>query len=464
MHRLTLEEAIAAMQARPITAGAGVERLDRPFPAAAIDTRRLFPGQAFFALKGTRDGHEFIPDAVARGAAVVVGERIPEPVPNGVLALQVDDTLAALQRLAAAVRRRWPGRVIAVTGSMGKTTTRSFIAHLLRTRHAVHETAGNYNNHIGVPLTLLALEPSHELAVLELGMNHPGEIDRLASLVAPHEGVLTNVGPVHLEFFPSVEAIAEAKGELIPHLPADGTLFYNAGDPLVRGLARRHPGTRVGFGAGPEARVQICTWEIRGPGSTVITLRTPPGTLTTEIPLVGAHFVANVAAAVAVGLHYGIPLPAIREALQTLRPVGGRGVLEQVGSIWLWDDSYNSSPAALEQVLQTVVRIPWNRRRVLVLGDMLELGPRSADFHRRAGTAAAEVADVLVAVGIEARNFLEGARDAGMPNDRLFYCADCREAASRVPSLLRRGDLVVVKGSRGVRLDEVVKAIKEARA
>ncbi|GAB4230254.1 MAG: UDP-N-acetylmuramoyl-tripeptide--D-alanyl-D-alanine ligase [Acidobacteriota bacterium] len=452
------------MRAQPLAAGQNEVHLKRPFPKVSTDTRRMAAGQAFFALQGARDGHEFLPEAVARGASVVVVAKVPDPTPDGVLILQVDDTLAALQRLAAAVRQSWPGRLVAVTGSMGKTTTRSFIAHFLRARFTVHETAGNYNNHIGVPLTLLDLEPDHEVAVLELGMNHAGEIDRLASLAAPHEGVLTNVAPVHLAFFPSLEAIAEAKGELIPHLPAEGTLFFNADDLYVSRLAQRYAGRRFGFGTGPEAQVRIRSWEIRGPDRTWIALETPAGEVSAEIPLVGAHFVTNVAAAAAVAVHHGIPLAELREALPTVRPVGGRGVLEKLGAVWLWDDSYNSSPAALAQVLQTVGRIPGTGRRVLVLGDMLELGPQSVEFHRRAGAEAAEVADLLIAVGSEARYFLEGARNAGMANERLLHCVDCREAAKQVPNLLEPGDLAVVKGSRGVRLDEVVKAIKEAWA
>lgn len=465
MPSITVQEAVVAMKAQLLNEAAAGDRLQQTFPSVCIDTRRLRPGQAFFALPGSnQDGHAFLSDAVRKGAAALVVQRPPESPPNNVLVFQVSDTVTALQRLAAWTRRRWSGRLIAVTGSMGKTTTRSFIARLLAQRFVVHETIGNYNNDIGVPLSILELDSRHERSVMELGMNHPGEIDRLGRLVQPQAVVLTNVAPVHLEFFPSLDSIAEAKGEILAHLPKDGTLYFNADDPRVGRLAGRFTGRKVSFGQSPSADLHIRQWSILDLQSMRLELTGFGRKLSVTVRLVGEHFAWNLAAAVAVALDEGLSSEEVEDALQAIQPLDHRGVIRNIDNVLLWDDSYNSSPAALTSVLRTLRALPESRRKIAVLGDMLELGTHAPALHEECGRTAAEVVDQLITVGPLARYLAKGALRQGLPPAAVRECSDWRDAADRLLPVLQPGDLVLVKGSRAVQLDRLIAAVEEARS
>jgi UDP-N-acetylmuramoyl-tripeptide--D-alanyl-D-alanine ligase len=461
---VTLAEAAQAMAAT--SSSDSEEALLRNFPSVSIDTRTLRPGEAYFAIRGLRlDGHQFIPDAIAAGASVVVSQLPPKDAPADCLWLQVSDTIRALQLLAQHVRQKWARPVIAITGSIGKTTTRRFIGHLLSKRFQVGETPGNFNNHLGVPLSLLALDPNHELAVLELGMNHAGEIGELARICRPTAGMITNVAPVHTEFLPSLDDVADAKAELIDHLPEDGYLFYNGDDSRVERIASRFPGRRISFGFRHGLDYRVAAAEIRGFFHTALRIEADGLNLDAEIPLVGRPFLYSAAAAVAVAARFGVEPDQMREALASAAPASRRGQVFRVGELTLYDDTYNSSPKAVEALLETLAEVAERRRCVLVLGDMLELGDRSADFHTEIGRRVADLNPAqLVTVGIESRRIGEAAAAAGYAQVDHRHFEDSSAAADYLVGAVRPGDFVAVKGSRGIHMETIVERLKEEGA
>ncbi len=457
---VTLEAAAAAMRARMVVPTGWTGELRRPFPPASIDSRTLRPGDCFFALVGDRrDGHEFVPEACRRGAAAVVVSR---PVAGvEIPMLVVSDTTRALQDLGRCFRHEWGGRVFALTGSMGKTTTRRFLAALLRTRYRVLETLGNFNNHLGLPLSLLGLEPEHEVAVLELGMNHAGEIARLADICRPDAGLVTNVAPVHTEFFSSLEDVARAKEELVHSLPAAGWLVFNADDPRVAAMARRYAGRSISFGFGAAAEFRIGEVQALGLGATRFRITGPGLGLAAEIPYLGRGFVANAAAAVAAAVELGVDPRDIPPVLQTVRPEGHRGELHEWGQVSVFDDSYNSNPEAVAVLLEAVTAVRGTRRWLLALGDMLELGERSREEHRRIGRLAAQASpDLLLTVGTESRHLAAAAIEEGLPPECHRHFDRAEAAGGFVRTWVRPGDLVVVKGSRGIGMEHLVAVLK----
>jgi UDP-N-acetylmuramoyl-tripeptide--D-alanyl-D-alanine ligase len=457
---VTLEAAAAAMRARIVVPSGWDGGLRRPFPPASIDSRTIRPGDCFFALVGDRrDGHDFVGDACRAGAEVVVLSR---PVGGlQVPALVVPDTTRALQDLGRYCRKEWGGRVFSVTGSMGKTTTRRFLAALLRTRYRVLETLGNFNNHLGVPLSLLCLEPQHEIAVLELGMNHSGEITQLAGICLPDAGLVTNVAAVHTQFFASLEEVARAKEELVRSLPETGWLVFNADDPRVAAMAQRYRGRSVSFGFGTGADYRIVEIEAVGLSATRFAIEGPGGKLNAEIRFLGRGFVANAAAAVAAAVELGVDVRDIPAVLRQVRPGGHRGEFHEWGQVSVYDDSYNSNPEAVATLLEAVAAVRGNRRWILALGDMLELGEQSADHHRRIGRLAAQAApDMLVTVGDESRHLAMAALEAGFPCEQQHHFENAESAASLVRDWVRPGDLVVVKGSRGIGMERIVAVLK----
>jgi UDP-N-acetylmuramoyl-tripeptide--D-alanyl-D-alanine ligase len=425
-----------------------------------IDTRTLARGGAFFALPGARtDGHAFLADAFRSGAAVAIVSRDPEgagPVPPAIL--KVDDVAAALARCGAFARERIRGKVVALTGSAGKTTTKEYTAAGLSATLRVHKSTGNLNNELGVPLSLLACPDDAEAAVFEMGMNGPGQIAFLARLVNPDVGLVTNVRPVHLEYFESIDGIAAAKGELFAVLRDDAVSVVNLDDERVRIQAARHAGRRVTFGRRESADLRLLSLSDRFVPGASLTFRHDGRDHDVPLRIGGAHAAWDALAAAATIVAFGAELGPALAAMSAMEPPAGRGRISRLpGDLTVVDDTYNSNPEALASVLGTLAASEPAGRRVLVMGDMLELGLESAAFHQRAGElAAASRVAFLAAVGPLSRHAADAARRAGV-EVRTFD--DASAAAAAVPDLCRPGDLVVVKGSRGVRLERVVEAL-----
>ena len=431
--------------------------------AYSIDSRTVQPGELFFAVKGERmDGHDFVPQALQKKAvaAVVRKDQLARyPVKAGLLA--VDDTLVALQTLAAAVRRLWGKTLVGVTGSTGKTTTKEAIAHVLASRFRVLKSEGNFNNHFGLPLMLLKLEPEHEAAVIEMGMSHRGEIAALAKIAQPEIGVVTNVAPVHLEFFNSVAEIARAKYELIESLPAGGTAVLNADDEYVSQFGRDFHGKVVMYGLHASADVRAENIQHRGAEGSVFDVvvdgRREPATL----HMVGTHNIYNALAAVAVGLQRGLSPAEAAGALATLAPADKRGAVVQLGNITIINDCYNSNPTALDAMVNALAAMP-AKRRIVVAGEMLELGPAGEELHRRVGRHMAEKKiDVLVGVRGLAQQMVEAAGKAGMQAE---FVSTPDEAGEWLARETRDGDVVLLKASRGVKLERALETVVGRRS
>lgn len=417
------------------------------------DSRLAQPGALFVALRGARDGHTFIRDAVARGAVAALGSRPPtEITTDGLCAyVRVRDTLDGLQRLAAYWRAQHCVTVVGVTGSVGKTSTKELVAHVLGSRWAVLRTSGNYNNEIGLPLTLLALQSVHQVAVLEMGMYAAGEIALLARLAHPRVGVVTNIGPVHLERLGSLEAIAAAKAELVEALPPDGYAVLNGDDERVRMMARRTRASVVTYGRRARCDVAIVKLESYGLEGLALSLATPVGTLDVRTPLAGAHHGYTVAAATAVALALGMDLADIAKALEDAPRTLRMAVHRLANGALLLDDSYNASPASVIAALDVLAEC--RGRRVAVLGDMFELGTAEEEGHRRVGRHAATVVDELWTVGERARWIADEARAAGLA--AVHWRATKEEVGYRP----RSHDVVLLKASRGMRFETLVAAL-----
>ncbi len=444
--RRTLAELAALLAVAPLGADAVVT-------GAAIDSRAVRPGDLFVALPGERvDGHDFVADAAARGAAAaLVRHRVDRPLPQ----LVVPDTTAALQRIAAAERASSSYRLVAVTGSLAKTTTKEFLAALMATTFAVGSTKGSRNSQAGFPAELCNQPDGIVWMVAELGMSHAGELDRLGAVAAPDAALYTVIAPVHLEFFPSVDAIAEAKAELIRHLRGDGLLVLNAADRRVEALASRFAGRTLRYGVTGSSDLWIEGFAGHGLLGASFRLRGPDVSIDVAWPLAGRHQAANLLAAATCALALGVPAETVGPCAASLRPARRRGEVHLLpAGITLVDDSYNASPVATSQLLGLLATTPG--RRVAVLGEMLELGDRGVELHREVGAVAARSTDLLVAVGGEPAAAL--ARAAG--GVEAHHVVDAAAALGLLRTLLRPGDVVLVKGSRGIGLDEVVDGLR----
>jgi UDP-N-acetylmuramoyl-tripeptide--D-alanyl-D-alanine ligase len=423
----------------------------------SIDSRTIRPGELFFAVKGERmDGHDFVQQALAGGAVAAVVSRQKLSPLNLRPTLAVEDTLVALQTLAKSVRRLWGKPLIAVTGSAGKTTTKEAIAHVLSSRSRVLKSEGNFNNHFGLPLMLLKLEQEHDAAVVELGMSHAGEITALAQIAQPETGVVTNVAPVHLEFFNSVGEIARAKRELIESLPASGTAVLNADDEYVSQFGRDFKGRVVTYGFSPVAMVRAENLKSLGENGSAFDIIVADRRERATLPLVGSHNVYNALAATAVALERGLTLSEVVSSLANLAAADKRGQVVRIGNITVINDCYNSNPKALAAMVDALAAMP-ARRRIVVAGEMLELGPQGEAMHRESGKhIAAKGIDLLVGVRGLAWQMVEAAKQAGISAE---FVATPEEAGSWLATETREGDVVLLKASRGVKLEEALEKL-----
>jgi UDP-N-acetylmuramoyl-tripeptide--D-alanyl-D-alanine ligase len=421
----------------------------------SIDSRTVQPGQLFFAVKGEKmDGHDFVEQALSKGAAAaMIRKDQRSQYSKKSKLISVDDTLIALQTFAAAVRRIWAKPLVGVTGSAGKTTTKEAIAHVLATKFRVLKSEGNFNNHFGLPLMLLKIEPEHDIAVIEMGMSHAGEIAELAKIAQPEIGVVTNVAPVHLEYFNSIADIARAKYELIQSLPASGTAVLNADDEYVSQFGRDFHGKVVTYGFSPSADVRAENLQSQGIFGSSFDAVIGSCREKATLPLLGAHNIFNALAAVAVAVERGLTPSEAVEALATLAPADKRGQVVKLGNITVINDCYNSNPKALDAMVDALANTP-AARRIVVAGEMLELGPSAEEMHRRSGRHMAQKrVDMLLGVRGLAAPMVEAAKAEGI---RAEFVATPEEAGGWLENETREGDVVLLKASRGVKLERAL--------
>jgi UDP-N-acetylmuramoyl-tripeptide--D-alanyl-D-alanine ligase len=454
---IALEDVAAATGGRVVTGPAGL-RVD----GVTIDSRRVARGQLFVAIAGPRfDGHDFVAEAATRGALAALVHRDVQ-APAGFGLVRVADTTRGLADLARHARAQVEVPVVCITGSAGKTTTKDMTAALLQPRGPVLKTEGNLNNRYGLPLMLLRLRPEHSAAVLELGMSAAGELRALSAIARPDVAVITMVAPVHLEFFDSVDAIAAAKAEILEGLAEGGAAVLNGDDPRVKRIGDAHRGRGgrvVWFGRDRSHDVSAEGWKGTVHGMRFV-LRIGGEAEDVALPLPGPHFLMNFLAAAAVAHHLGVGIRTIAETATTMKAASHRGEVWSLGQgVTLLDDCYNSNPTAVEAAV-TALGLAARGRRVAFLGDMLELGPTGPELHRQTGEKVGGRLDLVAAVGPLAQGFLEGARRAGLGPSALIAFPDSSAAAAAAPDLVRPGDAVLVKGSRGVRMETIVEALR----
>lgn len=470
---LTLADVLEALT------GARPEQASLVISEATVDSRQAIPASLFVALPGERaDGHEFVDDAFRRGAALALVQQdmpadlrvldlrtgwpadaqIPEPP----FCIRVDDSLKALQTTAGFWRRKQNVRVIGITGSVGKSTTKELVAEVLSERYHTLKNPGNLNNEIGLPLSLLRLGPGHQRAVLEMGFYVPGEIEFLCDIALPHVGVVTNVGTVHAERAGSQEVIAQGKSELVRALPPapEGTAILNDDDPWVRGMADLTQAYVFSYGLTPRADLWADRIEGLGLKGILLQLHFRNESLHLRVPLIGRHSVHTVLRAAAVGLVEGLTWAEIIHALQHSQSQLRMVAVRSASGALIIDDSYNASPESTLAALNLLDEL--EGRKIAVLGDMLELGPYEKQSHELVGSRAAEVADLLITVGRLGKLIAESARRSGLPAASITAVDEVPEVIDLLANLLREGDAVLIKGSHGLRMDRIVSALETA--
>jgi UDP-N-acetylmuramoyl-tripeptide--D-alanyl-D-alanine ligase len=442
-----------------MTNGEVVQNPDVVISSVVIDSREVKPNSVFFAIKGERlDGHQFISQALqtARGAVVA---QLPPSLPRDKGIVRVADTTTALQELARSIRNRYHFLLIAITGSAGKTTTKEMIATLAGTERRTFKSWGNFNNLIGCPLCIDNTPDDAEVVVSEMGMNHKGEIATLASLVQPDVGVYTNIGPVHIEFFGTIEKIAEAKRELLENLAPDATVVLNVDNEYVMNISRNFQGKKVTYGIDHPADFRPTNIVERGLLGTRFTLQGR----TFDLSLPGRHNLENLLAAIATARAIGVSWEGIQRGVRDMKPAYHRGVVIPWRGATLFDDTYNSNPYALSRALTLLQQADVQGRRIAVIGDMLELGDGEAEYHHQAGRAIPRDVDVVVGVGRRSQALLDGARHAGFTEERLYHFDNAEAAGAFLESFIRPGDLVLVKASRGIGLDKIITMLEADR-
>lgn len=447
----TLDD-VAAAAGAPAQGAAGLS-------GVAVDSRQVRPGDLFVAIRGARvDGHDYAKDAAARGAGALLGERRPADLPPGFPAVIVPESVPALLRLGAATKKKMGFRLAAITGSAGKTTTKDFTAAILARRFAVEKTPGNQNSQIGFPMAVMNLPRNPAWMVGEMGLSEAGDLTRLSRAFEPDVAAILLVAPAHLQYFSSVDAIAAGKAEILEGLRPGGTFVANADDPRVAAIAARHRGRVVRFGRGSGADVTARD-VVPAPDGSRFVLATPEGEAGVHLPVAGPHQVSNFLAASAIGYAVGVPASECAAASRELRPAAHRGeIFRHASGALLLDDAYNANPASMKAALETLAALP-ARRRIAVLGDMLELGPEEERFHRETGAAVTGRADLLVCVGPRARLYGEGAVAAGLPESAVRHAASAEEASALCAGMLAAGDAVLFKASRAIGLERAVAAL-----
>lgn len=434
---------------------------DVPIQGISTDSRTLQAGDLFIPLRGERfDGHDYLAQAVRHGAAACLSEEVV--VGLNIPVVQVRDTLLALGDLAAAVRSRFSAPVIGITGTSGKTTTKEMLAAILSRTGPGLKSAGNFNNLIGVPLTLFGLGREQQWAVIEMGMSARGEIARLAQIAAPQIGIITNVGAAHLEQLGGISGVARAKGELFIHLPAGGTAIVNADDPEICQLPLANGVRRLLFGIAPEAQVRAS--QVRAVDGMVNFLLHLPGTdVPVCLPLPGRHNVQNALAAAAAAWTLGVAATDIAAGLAEFKPCPGRmELMELPGDLVLLEDSYNANPLSMRAALDALYDLGRPGRRIAVLGDMLELGQAARDLHHEVGALVASRADWLFTLGDLAGEIAAGAAAHGLPAERIIAASTVDELLDHLQPLLQSGDRLLIKGSRGMRMERVSARLRGA--
>ena len=457
MRRCTLEEVARFSGGRLIKGDPSL-----PVDRLHTDTRTLLAGDCFVALQGDRfDGHAFVAQVKNHGAvaALVSNRRISSDLPDDLGLVEVPDTLEALQRFAANYRQLLSVRTIGVTGSSGKTSTKELIASVLRTRFKTKATEGNLNNHIGVPLTLIQLDEDDEYGVVEMGMNHPGELAPLVQMTAPEIGVISSIGPAHIEFFADQAAIAAEKAELIAALPPEGLAVLNGDDDWSRRIAGRTHARVVWVGNRPDS-----TWRAEdlhvAPDGLSFRLAHDGEAARVRLPVVNRVMVANALLAAAVGDECGLALDEIARGLEAVRLPGARMQVLKAHGAWIINDAYNANPDSMKAALTALSEFPGARRRLAVLGSMGELGRHATELHRAIGEfAARQDLAFLIAVGPHAESCAKGAMAAGLGHNQIVAALDAEEATVALRPLLREGDAVLVKGSNFMGLDRLVAAV-----
>lgn len=452
--RLTLQE-IARMVGGELTPASARGTVT----GVSTDSRTVGAGELFVPLRGERfDGHDYLAAAARRGAGACLSEEVLSGFPTPVI--RVADTLAALGDLAAGLRRAFSGPLLAVTGSSGKTTTKEMLASILALTGPGLKTAGNFNNLVGLPLTLFRLEEGDRWAVLEMGMSARREIARLAEIADPTVGVITNVGPAHLETLQGIEGVARAKGELFAALKPGTTAVINADDERVARIPVANGVRRLLFGLSEAAQVRGAEVAV-DEASVRFRLQVGDESWPVTLRAAGRHNVSNALAAAAAALAVGVELPLVVRGLEAFRPVSGRmEVLRRDDGVLLIEDSYNANPLSVRVALEALDEMAGDGRRIAVLGDMLELGADAPGFHREAGWLAARCADVLLVLGEMAEHTAAGALERGLPEAQVRVCASHREASELLGRLLCPGDRVLVKGSRGMKMETIGAALR----
>jgi len=461
---ISIGEIVAAIGGRQVSGSP-----DRVAAGLCTDSRSMLPGHLFLALKGERyDGHDFLGEAVRAGAGgliVEAGRPLREAgAGHDIAVIAVSSTLKALGDLASWWRKQWGGTVIGITGSNGKSTTKEMAAAIISLKARTLKSPGNFNNLIGLPLSILALEPDHELAVLEMGMNAAGEIAQLTRIAGPDIGVITNVASAHLEGLGDLEGVAAAKGELLLGMSSQSTAIINGDNELTRGLAPAFKGRTVTFGLGMENRVRAEDIRMSGNSAQSFTIRMDGERIPATVHLPGIHNVLNALAGAAIAWRLSVPFELIARGLRAFRPLKGRfQILGLHGGIYLIDDTYNSNPSSLDAALRTIEGLRQKGQGLVVgFGEMLELGVDTHHYHFEAGKRIGALgARFLAVLGEHGPQVIEGARREGMVTAQTVYASDHTDMIEAIKGNVRKGDIVFLKGSRRVGMDKVVDRLKE---
>ena len=470
MSLFTLEEILEVVSGK-LLGGRAPHALKRKIRRVVSDSRIVRFGDLFVAFEGDRfDGHTFVPNVLSLGAAAMVKEQYRLPSPSKLrtepVLIGVKDTLLAYQQLATHHRNRFAIPLVAITGSNGKTTTKEMTAAVLAQRWRTLKTEGNLNNRIGVPQTLFLLTPRHEAAVIEMGVDQQGQTTRLCEIARPTVGIITNIGPDHLEFFGSMEGSAQAKAELLDLLPADGAVALNADDHYFDYLAARARCRVVSFGVSSKADVRAVQSRDRNDSGSTFGLILPGRVRPVAVRLkaYGEHNVQNALAAAAIGFVLGVPATAIAEGLARFRPAAMRSQVFFVHGVRVINDCYNANPASMRAAVQLLAELGAKQRTIAVLGDMLELGPEAKQMHRAVGAfLAGQGITNLIACGALGRELALGARSDGMPADRIVEVQDAGAAGATLKSMVQQGDVVLVKASRGMQMEQVIETLAGMR-